>query len=71
MWRLSLAEPFGLHLWFDPDCEVPELRPLTDAEDQVRLDMIGSVSAPTETEARASTTDHEQTLLDLEKGLPF
>ena len=44
MWRISRADPFGLHLWFDPDCEVVSIRPLTDEEKGVRLDMHGSVS---------------------------
>jgi len=25
MWRVSRAEPYGLHVWFDPDTEVVRL----------------------------------------------
>jgi len=25
MWRVSRAEPYGLHVWFDPDTEVVKL----------------------------------------------
>ncbi len=50
-WRISTAEPFGLHLWFDPEQEVPSLRFLTSEEKSGRVDMIGSVSALTEAEA--------------------
>ncbi len=45
MWRVSTAEPFGLHLWFDPDCEVPTLRSLTAGEKCSILDSPVSVSA--------------------------
>jgi len=32
MWRVSVAEPYGLHVWFDPSCEVVRLFPLSDGE---------------------------------------
>ena len=44
MWRISVAEPFGLHCWFDPELEVVSLRELTDQEKCDRIDMHRSVS---------------------------
>ncbi len=51
MWLISLGDPFGLHCWFDPSCEVVELRPLTSEEKAGSIDLHGSVSALTEAEA--------------------
>ena len=66
MWRLSVAEPYGLHLWFDPECEVPTLRHLTAGEKSTILDMPISVSAPTETEAtRVFKCNKQLDLLEL------
>ncbi len=69
MWRISVASPFGLHLWFDPDCEVVSIRPLTDEEKGVRLDMHGSVSASLINERHDALTDSE--LLFHQEELPF
>jgi len=49
-WRIARSEPKGLVMWFDPDREVPGIRPLTDKERSVRLDMLSSVSALDEDE---------------------
>ena len=69
MWRISRAAPFGLHLWFDPDLEVPSLRDLTDEEKSVRLDMPISVSES------LSSSDHDgesgQHTLFHQDELPF
>jgi len=45
-WRISAIEPDGLSCYFDPMSERIEIHPLTDEEKAVRLDMVGSVSAP-------------------------
>ena len=42
---MSMGDPFGMHVWFDPSCEAVELRALTAEEKSVRLDIHGSVSA--------------------------
>jgi len=44
-WRLSSAEPFGLHVWFDPRVERLVLRDLTASEMLDTLDKVVSVSA--------------------------
>ncbi len=68
MWRVSVAEPFGLHLWFDPECEVVSLRELTDDEKAVRLDKDGSVSALLNDELHDGISS---SLLFLQEELPF
>ncbi len=50
-WRISRAEPSGLVMWFDPESEVPCIRPLTEAEKAVRVDSTVSVRGLTEAEA--------------------
>ena len=49
-WRLTRAEPFGSHLWFDHDSEEPSLRPLTGDEKARRIDTRVSVSGLDEDE---------------------
>ena len=68
MWRISRADPWGLHLWFDPSCEVVMLRPLTDEEKGVRLDMHGSVSALLDDSDHDGVSDK---LLFHQEELPF
>ena len=51
MWRMSVAEPFGLHMWFNPDSEVPSLRQLTSDEKRDRVDSVRSVSASLSSES--------------------
>ncbi len=35
MWRVSRAEPKGLHLWFDPETEFPRLYELLPSDGSV------------------------------------
>jgi len=67
-WRLSRAAPYGLHLWFDPDTEVPTLRLLTEEEKSGTVDMVDSVSAPTETETPLSM---DEVNVLFQRELPF
>ena len=50
-WRIGRVEPDGLSVYFDPFTERVEVHDLTPEERRVRLDMVGSVSAPAEAEA--------------------
>ena len=54
MWRISLGDPYGMHVWFDPSEERVEIYGLTQEEKCRTLDRIGSVSGLTETETPAS-----------------
>ena len=69
MWRISRAEPFGLHLWFDPACEVVSIRPLTDEEKSVTLDMPISVSASLDEDHIGANPSSQ--LLFHQEELPF
>ncbi len=44
-WRISVAEPFGLTVWFDPSEEAVSIRDLTPEEKDARVDTDVSVSA--------------------------
>jgi len=68
-----VAEPFGLHLWFDPDCEVVSLRELTGDEKTVILDKDGSVSGLLSDSSHDGISDkllfhQEEILLEVDDG---
>jgi len=65
-WRISRAEPSGMVMWFDPELEVPSLsvKRLTDGDESVRLDRIGSMSG-TEDDAQLVFSFEDKQLVEL------
>ena len=86
-WRVTRGVPSGLHVWFDPGCEMPKLHripldeqrrdPADDAgvdkeEGSGYLDKVGSVSESEQGKARGDTDRYEQfRFTNSEDELPF
>jgi len=66
MWRVSRAEPFGLHLWFDPEVEFPRLFTL-EPEQKAR---VLAFNEEDDYESDPDDCNQDQLLL-LEEELPF
>ncbi len=66
MWRVSRAEPFGLHVWFDPDTEFPRLYEL---EPQPK-DGVQEYTRGDDLSCSGENLDQKKTLFHQEE-LPF